>query len=163
MPGCPIRKSADHIACADTRGLSQLVTSFIASGSLGIPRVPLSTFFIDMYPFCKVHARRYPPILLKYNGKPLSYFCIISFPICQRTYLRNQKPSEEGAGTMSLFLVLSILHPEQVDRPGANRSISMLISSILITIMMCATGTDPDAPERRYSSRTFRYGYLVTT
>src|SRR5690606_7146359 len=52
MAGCPIRKSADLIACADTRGLSQLVTSFFASGSLGIPRVPLSTFSTAMHPFC---------------------------------------------------------------------------------------------------------------
>src|SRR5690606_41991946 len=45
MPGCPIRKPADHFACADPRGLSQLVASFLASGSLGIPRVPFFTFF----------------------------------------------------------------------------------------------------------------------
>ncbi len=45
MPGCPIRKSADQFVCADPRGLSQLVASFFASESLGIPRVPLSTFF----------------------------------------------------------------------------------------------------------------------
>lgn len=45
MPGCPIRKSTDRVAFADPRGLSQLITSFIASESLGIPRVPLFTFF----------------------------------------------------------------------------------------------------------------------
>ena len=45
MTGCPIRKSADQFVCADPRGLSQLVASFFASGSLGIPRVPLFTFF----------------------------------------------------------------------------------------------------------------------
>src|SRR5690606_1362552 len=50
VPGSPIRKSPDRIACADHRGLSQLVTSFIASGSLGIPRVPFITFF-SPYPF----------------------------------------------------------------------------------------------------------------
>src|SRR5690554_6153369 len=42
--GCPIRKPADQIACADPRGLSQLGASFIASGSLGIPRAPLFTW-----------------------------------------------------------------------------------------------------------------------
>jgi hypothetical protein len=45
MTGCPIRKSPDQFSCADPRGLSQLITSFIASESLGIPRVPLLTFF----------------------------------------------------------------------------------------------------------------------
>ena len=45
MTGCPIRKSADHIVCANPRSLSQLVTSFFASESLGIPHTLLLTFF----------------------------------------------------------------------------------------------------------------------
>src|SRR5690606_17881864 len=53
MPGCPIRKSTDQIICADPRGLSQLITSFIASESLGIHRVPLFTFF-SAYPFASI-------------------------------------------------------------------------------------------------------------
>ena len=51
MPGCPIRKSTDQFAFADPRGLSQLITSFFASESLGIPRVPLFTFFTGIA-FC---------------------------------------------------------------------------------------------------------------
>ncbi len=38
--GCPIRKSADRNVCAIPRSLSQLITSFIASESLGIPHTP---------------------------------------------------------------------------------------------------------------------------
>ena len=45
MPGSPIRKPADQRSPAPPRGLSQLVTSFIASESLGIRRTPLSCFF----------------------------------------------------------------------------------------------------------------------
>ena len=45
-PGCPIRKSADQRLFAPTRGLSQLITSFIASVSLGIRHPPLITFLI---------------------------------------------------------------------------------------------------------------------
>lgn len=45
MLGCPIRKSSDQFAFANPRCLSQLITSFFASESLGIPRVPLFTFF----------------------------------------------------------------------------------------------------------------------
>ena len=41
MTGCPIRISADHIVCANPRSFSQLITSFVASGSLGIPHTPL--------------------------------------------------------------------------------------------------------------------------
>ena len=43
--GCPIRISTDQFALADPRGFSQLITSFLASESLGIPRAPLVTYF----------------------------------------------------------------------------------------------------------------------
>ena len=39
--GCPIRKSPVLRLFAPTRGLSQLITSFIVSMCLGIPRTPL--------------------------------------------------------------------------------------------------------------------------
>ena len=42
--GCPIRKFTDRRLFAPTRNLSQLITSFFASESLGIPHVPLSCF-----------------------------------------------------------------------------------------------------------------------
>ena len=41
--GCPIRTPADRWVCAPPRGFSQLVASFFASESLGIPRAPLIT------------------------------------------------------------------------------------------------------------------------
>ena len=43
--GCPIRKSSDQRLFAPTRSLSQLITSFIASVSLGIRHTPFLTFF----------------------------------------------------------------------------------------------------------------------
>jgi poly(3-hydroxyalkanoate) synthetase len=46
--GFPIRKSADQFIFADPRSLSQLITSFIASESQGIPRVPFLTFFYSL-------------------------------------------------------------------------------------------------------------------
>ena len=42
--GCPIRRSAHQRVFAPTRGLSQLVTSFVASESQGILHAPLSSF-----------------------------------------------------------------------------------------------------------------------
>jgi hypothetical protein len=45
ISGCPIRKSADRFVFANPRSLSQLITSFFAFQSLGIPHVPLFTFF----------------------------------------------------------------------------------------------------------------------
>ena len=48
-PGCPIRKSPDQGSFAPTRGLSQLITSFVASVSLGIRHTPFLTFFITVF------------------------------------------------------------------------------------------------------------------
>ena len=42
--GCPIRKSPDRRSFAPPRGLSQLITSFIAAKSQGIPCAPLVTY-----------------------------------------------------------------------------------------------------------------------
>ena len=46
LPGCPIRKSRDLGLFASPPGFSQLITSFIASESQGIHRLPLLTFCI---------------------------------------------------------------------------------------------------------------------
>ena len=51
LPGCPIRKSADQWPFAPTRGLSQLITSFFASESQGIPYALLVTFSIYLLVF----------------------------------------------------------------------------------------------------------------
>ena len=47
MAGSPIRTSADLRPFAPTRGFSQLVTSFFASESQGIPRTPLIDFLVS--------------------------------------------------------------------------------------------------------------------
>ena len=44
--GCPIRKSADDGLFAPPRGLSQLITSFVASESQGILHTPLVTSLV---------------------------------------------------------------------------------------------------------------------
>ena len=51
--GCPIRKSTDYSLCAATRGLSQLITSFIASKIQGILHMPLFAFLICNYKMFK--------------------------------------------------------------------------------------------------------------
>ena len=48
LPGSPIRTSADHFLLADPRGFSQLATSFVVFGSLGIPRSPLFSSSINV-------------------------------------------------------------------------------------------------------------------
>ena len=49
VPGSPIRTSADLGIFAPPRGFSQLVTSFFASESLGIPRTLLLDFLVSSF------------------------------------------------------------------------------------------------------------------
>ena len=72
MPGCPIRKSTDQIVCADPRSLSQLITSFVASESLGIHRLPLSVFAPNVLRYC----------YRKHAG------CILTYLICSTLFSR---------------------------------------------------------------------------
>ena len=61
--GFPIRKSSDKRLFAPTRSLSQLITSFIASESQGIHRVPLLTFvriLLVTFYFLSICQRTYP-------------------------------------------------------------------------------------------------------
>jgi hypothetical protein len=66
--GCPIRKSTDQWVCAPPRSLSQLIASFFASESLGIPHAPFLTFFklasvgilYSLLSFAKIMAHRWP-------------------------------------------------------------------------------------------------------
>ena len=48
MMGCPIRKSPDQRLFAPTRRLSQLTTSFIASSSQGIHRLPFCFLLLSL-------------------------------------------------------------------------------------------------------------------
>ena len=63
--GCPIRKSAHQRVFAPTRGLSQLVTSFVASESLGILHAPFSPFL-----FSFICSRRTRPRLVRPRLNP---------------------------------------------------------------------------------------------
>ena len=59
VPGCPIRIPADRRLHAPPRSFSQLVTSFLASGSPGIPRAPLLTSPAQRRPSPTLHRK--PP------------------------------------------------------------------------------------------------------
>jgi hypothetical protein len=83
-PGCPIRISTDQFLFADPRSFSQLITSFFASESLGIPHTPFVTSF-------------YPPQLLPQTDLNEFFyhlnlsFCawdLLGFFLCARFCLR---------------------------------------------------------------------------
>src|SRR5690554_7938495 len=50
--GCPIRISADQLVCANPRSFSQLLTSFIASESLGMPHTRLFCLLYFLHIVC---------------------------------------------------------------------------------------------------------------
>ncbi len=62
--GSPIRMSPDQFLFADPRSFSQLTTSFIASGSLGIPRSLLLSFSFQVNLSQRSRAASLLPILL---------------------------------------------------------------------------------------------------
>ncbi len=80
MVGCPIRKPADQSSFAAPRSLSQLITSFIASESLGIPHAPLLTFVVTRT-YIAAHARLHGPSSLTCHVHSFT----LSIPRCQRT------------------------------------------------------------------------------
>ena len=85
MPGFPIRKSSDQVSFADPRSLSQLITSFIASESQGIPRVLFVTFFYS----CAFCAARY------------AFFALV---MMSHTLIRIAAPSGEHKHNSRLLL-----------------------------------------------------------
>ena len=113
--GCPIRRPADQRPLAPTRGLSQLVTSFIASASQGIRHAPSNYF----------HATRTK------GGRRST--CVLACADCQRSIAESNGGAGKGGGQAA---------PPGREPHGQKGETS---------------------PERRCSSRTFRYGYLVTT
>ena len=59
--GCPIRKSAGHRLFAPRHSLSQLITSFFASGSLGIRRTLLFASLSVVISSLNMSKNFYPP------------------------------------------------------------------------------------------------------
>ena len=70
--GCPIQVSADQSVCARPRSFSQLITSFFASESLGIPHTPL---FCLLYRRCTATSLR---IVINHNTCSF-YFLLFSY------------------------------------------------------------------------------------
>ena len=62
--GCPIRIPADQFVCANPRSFSQLIASFFASESLGIPH----TLLCSLSCFCLINEFAAPAPLARPSG-----------------------------------------------------------------------------------------------
>ena len=98
LMGCPIRKSPGQWIFAPYRGLSQLITSFIACKSQGIHRTPFPTFFYrfgfivhtpwDSYPWGRYVS--FFPGVMNVIITPVGFLRFACcFPICQRSFTRS--------------------------------------------------------------------------
>ena len=88
-PGCPIRKSAGQGSFAPNRGLSQLITSFIASVSLGIRHTPLFAFpmKISSHICGTTHSALYFNVV---------FSTVLLVPICQRSFVQKGHVENNG-------------------------------------------------------------------
>ena len=128
-----IRKSPDHWLCAPTRSLSQLITSFIGSWCQGIHHAPFVAWPIQSKFFKVLHLISQRIFL----GLLLNMFEVIYYHfICN-----FQRTSFEKHGFSKL-----------------NRLVKPVSFEYEVNILLLHFSI-----ERRWSSRRFSYGYLVTT
>ena len=169
MLGCPIRKSTGHRSFAPYRSLSQLITSFIACESLGIRHSPFSTFARTGIVIKKQQRRliyfqlNFLPHLILNTKRGDSLYILLSLSICQRTadikICPEWKPEglKLSAGPFPDFLcsICYLQRPESCSTLNRHLSCEPRSTADLRRFLFSS--------ERRCSSRTFRYGYLVTT
>ena len=150
MPGSPIRTPADLRPFAPPRGFSQLVTSFVASESQGIPRTPFLDFLVSSFN-CKRFIRLILGFFFKFDRSlsiRISLFPYVLF--CQ--HVKALAPGYPGrCGGCG--------GPPRAP-PPRKRGSEIETAPTSQGYFFLSFG---QSLERRCSSRTFRYGYLVTT
>ena len=146
VSGCPIRKSADRFVFANPRSLSQLITSFIAFQSLGIPHVPLFTFFSPTgYEFTLyTYKMNYPGLI------NTSVFCSLIYELFSLVAI----PVVKQQVSLSLLFALVLFHHVK-DRFKALASIAVWygVEPIVYTLLMMYT----NAPKRASNLKIFLF------
>ena len=89
MSGCPIRKSSDQRLFAPTRSLSQLITSFIASQSLGIHRSLLFCFLYSFLLVCTQQTHFRTSIQI-HNAYSIVQHCFYYFTFLSFQYVKDR-------------------------------------------------------------------------
>ena len=133
-----IRKSSDLWLCAPTRSLSQLITSFIGSWCQGIHHAPFVAWPIVMILVLKLSLQR---IFLGY---------------VVLTYLYNYVQFSKN-NLSKLYWFVSKLNS---NHPNLFQELIVFQNFWFTSQASCLLDF---SIERRWSSRRFSYGYLVTT
>ena len=128
-----IRKSPDHWLCAPTRSLSQLITSFIGSWCQGIHHAPFVAWPIQ------------------------SIYIKVLHLISQRIFLGLLLKY-----ILKLYINSCAIFKEHLEKHGFSKLNRLVNTSVSfeyeVNILLLQFSI-----ERRWSSRRFSYGYLVTT
>ena len=170
MLGCPIRESRDQRSLAPAPGLSQLITPFIACESLGIRRTPLLPFSHTSPPITEgqsILSDGPAPQQMRRGVRLSSTSC----PTCQRTTGdgtgrakggRSGVEPHGGPGAGRRVPCPCLWEPE--DRQAGKKKRTEAGDRMPLRAADKNVRTSSSlSSERRCSSRTFRYGYLVTT
>ena len=93
-PGCPIRKSTDQWLFAHPLSLSQLITSFFASESQGIPHALLVTFsnFSYSYFFFSLEPLSFSGSRVKLNSSSMSMNSLFLAEVSGGSRIRTEDP-----------------------------------------------------------------------
>ena len=185
MAGCPIRTPADLRPFAPPRRLSRPAASFLASGSQGILRAPslasrssVSTrSLVSVFlPSCQRTAQgesllRVENVGLEPTTPGLQSRCSSQLSQSPRRVVPGRL--ELPTPTLSVWCSnqLSYGTPAPAEDPETRPAALAACAPSVFSLSVCSGQhrrrllRDPcgNPPERRCSSRTFRYGYLVTT
>ena len=155
LAGSPIRKSADLYLFAAPRSLSQLVTSFFGSWCQGILHVLLFAWPIKRLQRSLVYS-----VLLNYVSKFFGYV-ILQLPFVYLLYTRVLSEKTWFFLTLLFIQFSNNTSTKMVEKYTVEKTFNSLrcIDHRIVNPFLELTCS----LERRWSSRTFRYGYLVTT
>ena len=116
--GCPIGKSQDQFVFADPPGLSQLITSFLASKIQGILHTPLITFFspaliiTQLFILAYYHSnelRVFREFFLSWNHPKMTPRLSLSF-LCLFQYVKELRFSRQSlVGSQQSFTTVICL------------------------------------------------------
>ena len=159
-----IRKSSDLWLCAPTRSLSQLIASFIGSWCQGIHHAPFVA-----WPSKVLYLQNWLSIIHKeYLFLALLYFIYIN--LCAIFKEHNFRYILQYYRKFFERLSLSKLNRKNNLLSNLWASLTQILELIVMSLQLSVTlilakhhvGLDFSI-ERRWSSRRFSYGYLVTT